>query len=177
MSISKGKLYILAGICRSGKSTIANQWVNFEIDIYHGHIEPRRNLMKYNMDGQNPRVVVCSDDIRLALHGLRFEILSEEFVHAIQGITIRSQLNRGCDVLVDGTNSKLEHIKRLLYIDNNADYLIVDTSPEVCKQRAIETNQADLIPVIDRMHSQLCVWKNNAKEEINKLREQVKRTV
>lgn len=176
--MNKGKLIITIGSPRSGKSTICNKWVNNEIDIENNTII---DTLIDNGVGfairrlpENPRAIVCSDDIRLALTGERFNANAEGFVHAIQKVMIKSLLNRGFDVCVDGTHSKLEHIKELLYIDPDADYLIVDTPPEVCKERAIATNQSDLLPIIDRMWKQLSEWKDDAENQISLLRKQVK---
>jgi predicted kinase len=169
--MNKGKLIIAIGPPRSGKSTICNDWINYKIDIANNSTYNRKGLTK--IFSESPRVIVCSDDIRLALTGERFNINTEGFIHAIQKVMIKSLLNRGFDVIVDGTNTLLEHIKELLYIDPNADYLIVDTPPEVCKERAIATNQSDLLPVIDRMSKQLNSWKNCSKNAIDILRGQV----
>lgn len=174
--ISKRKLYIEIGCARSGKSTIANKWANFALDIKNNQIVERGiNLYgRPDLFTELPRAVVCSDDIRLALNGCRFNTLSEEFVHAIQQIMIRSLLSRNYDVLVDGTNTTLKSIKRLLTIDNNADYLIIDTPIEECFARALSTHQSELIPVIERMSLQLNEWKDDAESEINRLRREVR---
>lgn len=177
--MKNGKLIILSGCPRSGKSTIANRWVNNEIDIENNTII---DTLIDNETGfairrlpKNPRVIVCSDDIRLALTGERFNINVEGFVHAIQKVMIKSLLNRGFDVIVDGTHTKLEHIQELLYIDPTADYLIVDTPYNECINRAICTDQTDLIKVIGRMDKQLSEWKNCAKNAIDLLRGKIKK--
>lgn len=164
----KGKLYVLIGIARSGKSSIAKQWQNFDVDIRCNTLIDRSMVKRGNEE--NSRVVVCADDIRLALHGQPFIQTAEGVVHTVKELMIKTLLIGGNDVLVDGTHTKLEYIKDLLYIDSTADFYIVDTPPEVCKERAKETNQEYLLPVIDRMHIQLSTWKNDAFNKIEELR-------
>lgn len=127
------KLYFCVGSARCGKSTYCNEWVK-----------------------QAPnRVIVSGDDIRLALHGMRYSSLAEEMVSAIKYVTIRAQLARGAEVMVDGTHTTMSSAEKLLKIDNNATAIIFDTSEEECIRRAILTNQSDLIPVIKRHHRTL----------------------
>jgi len=71
-------------------------------------------------------------------------------VFAIKYAMIRTLLLQGYDVLVDDTHTTDESILRLLEIDVNATYFYVDTSINVCKDRAVDTKQEDLIPIIDR---------------------------
>jgi len=67
-------------------------------------------------------------------------------------------------------------IKRLLEIDNNAVAITIDTDEATCIQRAIDTNQNDLIPAIKRVGRNLKkieetgglqVFMNQILEEIN----------
>jgi hypothetical protein len=98
--------------------------------------------------------VVRRDDIRLALHGQRYVGLAEPMVRAISGVMIRSLFLSGHDIVVcDET-----HYSRAARDFNkspswNTVFYEVTTSPEICKERAILTNQRDLIPVIDEMYS------------------------
>lgn len=126
-------LYFLIGVARSGKSTFAKDWQNMG----------------------NSRVVVNADSIRLALSGDRWNYLTEPFVHAIKNTMIRTLLNQGYKVLVDGTHTTIKSISELFDIDNNARYYIINTPKEECIRRAIESKQSDLIPVIERMSNQL----------------------
>lgn len=128
------KLYYTIGLPRSGKSTICTEWAK-----------------KAPM-----RAIVCSDNIRLALTGKRYEPLAETMVFATKHIMIRSLLDRGFDVVVDGTHSTEISIQRILEIDINAIHVIVDTPPEVCKQRAIDSGHSDLADgIIDRIYNNL----------------------
>jgi hypothetical protein len=101
------------------------------------------------------RAIVSSDDIRLALTGKRYEPLAETMVFATKHVMIRALLNRGFDVIVDGTHSTEISIQRILEIDINATPLPIKTSRNTCVERAIKTNQHDLIPSIDRVYNNL----------------------
>ncbi len=129
------ELLFTVGCARSGKSTFANKWVREH--------------------GLRPRAIVCSDDIRLALHGKRFEAKAEPMVWAIHTYMAKALLTRGHDVLIDGTNTTRSSIRRILEIDRDASYVLIDTPKEECQRRAIATGQADLVPVIERMSMQL----------------------
>jgi hypothetical protein len=165
-----GKLYFMIGIARSGKSTIAKQWETFGIDIEHGEIRPRL-FPHYQMKGvtELPRVVVCADDIRLTF-GFRFNWRMENYVHAIKETMIRALLEKH-DVLSDGTHSTVGSVKALLNIDINADYCRMETSVEECCKRARDTNQPDLIPVIERMDKQLA-----SLPPVDEIREEVRKS-
>lgn len=126
-------LYFMIGLPRCGKSTYVDKWV---------------------MEKPN-RVVVCSDDIRMALHGKAYESLSETMVFAIKHVVIRAHLLRGCEVMVDGTHTTETSMRRILEIDSQAKPILVKTSKETCISRAIATNQEYLIPVINRQSKNL----------------------
>lgn len=167
--MSKGNLTFLCGIPRSGKSTISNDWVNYKIEIKDNQI-----LSRNNKDG-NPRVVVNSDQIRLALHGQIFAQEAESMVHSIKMLNIRTYINAGYDVLADGTHTTLGSIKELLYIDSSAQYLLINTPIDVCLQRAKDCGQEYLITkgVIERMNNNLNLFRYNHKEIIDSLRQEV----
>lgn len=96
--------------------------------------------------------IVNADSVRLALHGQRFQGLAESMVFAIREIMVRALFNAGHDVvLYDETNYSRHARDRMRSDQWRTVFFEVDTPPDVCKQRAIDTNQADLIPVIDRM--------------------------
>lgn len=148
-----GKLICCVGATRSGKSTYCKEWVM-----------------------EKPgRVIVCADKIRLSLTGDRFNSFSEPFISAIKQVMIRTLLH-DFDVIIDGTHTSIGSLKQVLQIDKNAEFLIFDTPPEVCKQRAKDTGQEDLYPVIDRMWKQLIHLKtvnNGFQNAIELLREEV----
>lgn len=127
------KLSFLIGLPRSGKSTYSRKWSE-----------------------QKPgRVVVNSDSIRLALHGNRYCPLAETMVFAIKHVIIRAHLHNGYEVLVDGTHTTDISMKRLLEIDTNAKPILIQTPKELCIERALATNQPDLVPVINKINGNL----------------------
>lgn len=128
-------LVVSVGSCRSGKTTFFKKWM----------LET----------GEKPRVVVTTDNIRLALHGKRYNHHSEALVFSIKEIMIKTLLLEQYEVGICGTHTTETSIRRILEIDPNAKFIVFDPPIEVLKQRAIDTNQADLLPVIDRHHKQL----------------------
>lgn len=121
------------GLQRSGKSTICDKWAK----------------------AAPMRAIVNSDSIRLALTGKRYEPLAETMVFATKHVMIRALLNRGFDVIVDGTHSTEISIQRILEIDINAKAIPIQTEYSTCIQRAIDTNQSDLVPSINRVYNNL----------------------
>ena len=144
------QIFFLQGLARSGKSTVAKRWVNFEVDIKDGELIERNQGKKSE---EPPRVIVCADDIRLTF-GHRFNWMVEDYIHAIKNTMIKT-LRQKHSLVIDGTHTTKGSIIAVLNIDINADYYRIDTSVETCCQRAIATNQSDLIPVIQRMGQQL----------------------
>ena len=128
-----GQLYFSVGLPRSGKSTFADKWAVKK---------PKR-------------VAIGGDDIRLAIYGQRYLSKPESLVHTIKYLTIEALLVRGYDVFYDGTNTTIDSVESVMKRFKNAEYVIFDTSKEECKQRAIDTNQLDLIDIIDRMSSNI----------------------
>lgn len=168
--MEKGKLFFLIGLARSGKSTFARKWERLVIDIYDN------NIIQNHIDNyDNPRVVICSDWIRLALHGQPFAQEAEGLVHELKMLMIRIYINNGYDVLIDGTHTTDKSIKDILRIDKFAQFYLCNTTAAECKKRAIMTNQEYLIErnVIDRMEKQLASWRDNAEEHVNKLRNEL----
>ena len=128
-----GQLYFTIGMARSGKSTFCDKWAKEKVN----------------------RIIVSSDDIRLALHGKRYEKLAETMVFAIKHVMIRAHLSRGFDVIVDGTHSTPISIQRILEIDRRAMPIRIDTPMATCIERAIATDQKDLIGPIQRVNQQI----------------------
>lgn len=149
-----GQLYFLIGLPRSGKSFFAKKWVDGKINILPNNIYTESGL-RYCTKRNDPRVIVCADDIRLSF-GHRWNGHIEHIVHATKITMIKTLLIKH-DVLVDGTHTTERSIKALLDIDNNAIPYILNTSVAECKKRAKETNQEDLYPIIDKMANQLLI--------------------
>jgi predicted kinase len=125
----KALVIAMVGLPRSGKSTIVKQ-----------------------LSKELCAPVVRRDDIRLALHGRRYESLAEEFIKAISDVMLRSLILSGHKtIIVDETNYSRAARERLKGPDRNVVFYEVPTPPEVCKERAIATGQHDLLDVIDDM--------------------------
>lgn len=124
-------LYVMVGLPRAGKST-----------FYTREIIIRDNLVRIN-----------GDNIRLALTGQRFNPNIEEFVSAIKFTSIKAHLLANEHVLVDGTHTSLSSIRKIESLTNkeNIVWIHFNTPKEICIERAISTNQQDLIPVIENM--------------------------
>jgi predicted kinase len=128
---SKPLLIAMMGLPRSGKSTIS------------------RALAK-----QLGAPIVNRDALRLAIHGQRYASEAEPLVKAVSLYMIRALFGAGHEVVIyDETNysqTARDYIK-----DSNwhTEFYVVTTSSEICKARAITTNQPDLLPVIDEMVS------------------------
>lgn len=96
--------------------------------------------------------VVRRDDIRLALHGQRYQALAEPFIKAISLVMIRSLFLSGHQtVICDETNYSRAARDFNKSPDWHTVFYEVMTDPETCKQRADATGQIDLKPVIDQM--------------------------
>ena len=82
--------------------------------------------------------------------GHRYNWFSEPLVFSQVQIAIRALL-MDYDVLVDDTHTTVESVKRILEVEPDAIPIPIKTDPAICKGRALNTGQRDLIPVIDRM--------------------------
>lgn len=140
-----GKLTFMLAPARAGKSTFANKWVK-----------------ESDSDGLN-RVIVCSDDIRLGLHGQRYIREAEPMVWTLTTIMTKAHLLRGCHVLLDETHSSFQSIKNTFKLDINAKPIFINTPLEVCLQRCKDTGQEDLWEPIKRMYQnivKIAKWSN-----------------
>lgn len=97
--------------------------------------------------------VVCPDEIRIALHGQRFVPDAEHFVWGTAKLMVKALFGAGHDtVIVDATNCSSRSRKEWVGGNWGIVYQFFQEDPEVCKQRAIDSGQPDLIPVIERMY-------------------------
>jgi predicted kinase len=119
-------LHLMVGLPRSGKSTAARQ-LGFPI------VEP--------------------DAIRRVIHGTHWRENVEPMIWAVARIMVESLFESGHpDVVLDAVN----HTEERRRVWHNPAWAVryhcVDTPVDVCLQRARETGQAYLMPVIERMH-------------------------
>ncbi len=128
-----GKLTALIGLPRSGKSTFSKIWRN---------------------EGEN-RVVLSGDLFRLSIHGQRFLLQGEELVKGTMFTAARALLMDGYEVLLDETNSSINSIRSILSLSPNPRLILFNTSAKICKQRATECGQQDLLSSIERMDKNL----------------------
>ena len=134
----KSKLLAVIGCARSGKSTFCNKWVK----------EP-------DNEGYT-RIVISGDKVRLGLHGMRYIHQAEPIVHGIYSVMTKSLLlHDDYKIMLDDTHTTVSSIRNILNMNIDAEFIYIPCDLEVAKQRAIDTNQSDLIPVIDRMHQNL----------------------
>lgn len=124
-----GTLIAMKGLPRSGKSTIAKQ-LSKEISA----------------------PIVSKDNIRLALHGKVYESLAEPFVRAISKVMVHSLFLSGHPVVI-ADETHYSRAARDFMSDGPwlTTFYVVPTSPEICHQRATDTNQPWLHAVIDEM--------------------------
>lgn len=163
-------LLFMIGLPRSGKSTWANKWRDAATESIFLQSYETGEWAHHKITG--PRVVVSGDDIRTALYGQRYNSHMEEYIFALEHTMIKALLARGHDVLVDDTHTTWKSIDSLLQID---PFAVPVWHPgdmygkslhripskewvshiQLCKERAVQTQQEDLIPVIDRMAGNL----------------------
>ena len=126
-------LICMVGFPRSGKSTIAKQL-----------------SARYNAP------IVEPDAIRLTVHGTAYRQEIEPLIHATTAVMVRSLLNAGHQVVILDEVGNTRRIRDQARVMGAARTLFypVPTSPEVCKERAVATDQAYLLPVIDKMAAQ-----------------------
>ncbi len=147
-------LYFTIGLPRSGKSTWARAWLQGTADIANNRFtRDFPTPLELSRIDSVKRIIVTPDAFRLAL-GHRYNWYAEPVVFAHVQIAIRA-LVQDYDVLVDDTHTSIESITRILEVDPNANYVFVDTPLDVCIERAIATNQGDLVGVMARMQNNI----------------------
>src|SRR5574338_822713 len=125
--MAQQQLIAMMGLPRSGKSTYVK-----EVLIPRGF------------------AVVGGDEIRLALHGQRFASEAEPMVAAIAEVMFKALKLAGCDIVVDETNVSEKRRNRWLKLGVQ-QFVVIETPKETCIERALATNQPDLVSVIERM--------------------------
>lgn len=129
--MSKPLLIAMMGLPHSGKST--------EVSYLQGELGAP---------------IVRKDSIRLALHGNAYIGLAEPFVRAISLVMVRSLFLAGHTIVI-ADETHYSRAARDFMRDGDKDWETefhhINTAPEICKERAIKTDQAYLLPVIDEM--------------------------
>lgn len=124
------KLYVMVALPRSGKST-------------------------YVQEHFSDTVKVSADQLRLLIYGKRFMYKGESEVWRTREVMLKALMEQGLEIVIDETNMSKESRRGLIELAQEYLYqpvaIVIKTDKEVCKRRAIETNQEDLIPVIERM--------------------------
>jgi len=121
-------LIMMVGLPRSGKTTIA------------------RNL---------GHPIVCPDAVRFAIHGQRYISEAEAFVWPVTKAMVKALFLAGHDtVILDATNTTKKRRAEWKNKKWVRKYWQVNTTAEECKQRAINENDSEIIPVIARMASE-----------------------
>jgi len=128
-------LIMMMGLPRSGKSTIAA-------------------LIRDELPNS---AIVEPDAVRLAMHGERYIESAEPYVWATSYVMVEALFRAGTEtVIIDSTSmsegARKSWLKRFGHLDDVViDVVHVETPREVCIDRAYETLQDDLVPVINRM--------------------------
>ncbi len=130
-------LIVTVGLPRSGKSTWA------------------REVTK-----QIHSPIVNPDAVRMAITGQRFVKDAEPIVWTTVQYMVRALFEAGHNtVILDATNTTkarrkfwLDECRNGFYGDDaKVSFIVFDTTVDVCKQRAIDGGQKDLVPIIDSM--------------------------
>ncbi len=135
--MNSGKLLIMIGMARAGKSTKVQELLKIP-----------------DPEGRN-KVFICADEIRLCYHGQRFLAQEEKKVHEYCDIMIKTLFRTGFYCIIDETNSTIKSVRKWLRLDPTAEYFFVDTPIEECLRRAKESKTEDLFLPIHRMFDNL----------------------
>ena len=96
--------------------------------------------------------IVRKDAIRLALHGMRYKLDAEPMIKTLALYMIRSLFEAGHPIVIADETHYSKAAREVIKSDKwDVAFLVVPTPIEVCKERALATEQPDLLPVIDEM--------------------------
>lgn len=100
--------------------------------------------------------IVNPDSIRLAIHGQRFVQNAEGYVWAVTETMIRALFLAGHDkVILDATNVSRKRRDRWQSKEWETRFKVIDTPKSICLERAKANADAEIIPIIERMASEL----------------------
>lgn len=127
------EIIILVGLPGSGKSTFID-----------------RTLLKRQKNYQ----IVCRDDIRLAL-GQVYESRLEPVVSMVNKVVCRALMERGLNIIIDETNTRIKYIQSYIDLANEYEYrkviIALDTDSKICKERREGMTKG----IIDQKYHQL----------------------
>jgi glyoxylase I family protein len=99
--------------------------------------------------------VVNPDSIRLAIHGHRFISRAEPFVWATAKAMVRALFLAGHDIVIlDATNTRRTLRDEWQTKDWATFFKVIGTEAEICLERAARQQDAEIVPVIERMAAQ-----------------------
>ncbi len=99
--------------------------------------------------------MVCPDAIRRGLHGERFIAEAEDMVWAIAHTMVRSLFLAGHPlVLLDACNGTVKRRKAWWSTQWQTFFRHIDTPYDVCYERALQFNDLEILPSLQRMSEQ-----------------------
>lgn len=99
--------------------------------------------------------IVNPDAIRLAIHGQRFNAQAEPFVWVVAKTMIQSLFLAGHKIVIlDACNTTRKRRDDLRSVGWETFFKVIDTPKEICLQRAMDEQDTEIAPVIERMAAQ-----------------------
>ncbi|MGI6554500.1 MAG: AAA family ATPase [Bacillota bacterium] len=119
---------------------------------------PRSGKTSYVSEHFKGIPVVSADQLRLLIHGKRYAAEQEPKVWWVRDIMLKALMEQGLDVVVDQTNITRKRREPLVKLAEEYGFkavaVVLKTDVETCKARAVETDQEDLLPVIEEFAEQ-----------------------
>lgn len=129
-----GRLTMMIGLPRSGKST---------------------RVEKIKRD----EVIVSADELRYLVYGQRYFKGGEALMWSIRKILLEYLMKQDIDIIIDETNITKDIRKNTIDLAKKYNYQVdgiyMETKKEECIKRAKESNQEDLIPIIEQMSEKI----------------------
>jgi len=130
----KSRLTVLIGLPRAGKSTWARDYKTSE-------------------------VVISADEFRQLMYGQRYYAEGKAMMWATRDISLKILMQQGVNIIIDETNTTVQARAKLLKLATKYDYyaeaIWIDATQYMCRVRAAQADQKDLIPIIEKMSDQL----------------------